>query len=200
MVANLSRNGKSRTRRSDRRALRVSPRPDMVAVMDALRRVVRALRVSARAAERRFGISGAQLFVLEKLAEAPAPSVDDLAERTLTDQSSVSIVLTRLEARRLVVRRPSEEDARRVEIALTPAGRALARRLPEPAQERLIMALRRLRPAQLRSFARGLAALVRALEVAAEPAGMFFEEQSSARRVETGRRRRGQLSQRRASD
>ena len=67
MVANLSRNGKSQTRRSDRRALRVSPRPDMVAVMDALRRVVRALRVSARAAERRFGISGAQLFVLEKL-------------------------------------------------------------------------------------------------------------------------------------
>ena len=64
----------------------------MITIMDALRRVVRALRVSARTAERRFGISGAQLFVLERLAEASAPSVDDLAKRTLTHQSSVSLV------------------------------------------------------------------------------------------------------------
>src|SRR5215831_15397476 len=102
--------------RSDRSRVRRSPRyADMVFVMDALRRVVRALRASARAAERRFGISGAQLFVLEKLAEAPARAVDDLAARTLTDQSSVSIVLTRLERRGLVARRQSTEDARRVE-------------------------------------------------------------------------------------
>jgi DNA-binding MarR family transcriptional regulator len=158
--------------------------------MDALRRVVRALRVSARTAERRFGVSGAQLFVLEKLAEAPARAVDELAERTFTDQSSVSIVLTRLEERGLVVRRQSKEDARRVEIALTPGGRALARKAPEPAQERLIAGLRRLRPTQLRSLARGLAALVHALELAGEPPGMFFEDQSSRRVGRNGRRRR----------
>ena len=140
--------------RRDRAAVQAPRQADMVAVMDALRRVVRALRVSTRAAERRFGISGAQLFVLEKLVEAPAPSVDHLAARTLTDQSSVSMVLTRLEKRRLVVRRVSEEDARRVEIALTPAGRSLARRAPEPAQERLVAGLRRLRPTQLRLMRR----------------------------------------------
>lgn len=168
--------------------------------MDALRRVVRTLRVSARAAERRFGISGGQLFVLHKLAEAPASSVDDLAERTLTHQSSVSIVLTRLEARGLVVRRSSEVDARRVEIVLTAAGRALARKSPEPSQERLILGLGRLRPVQLRSLARGLAALVRALEVAGEPAGFFFEEQSPARQVQAGRRSRRPLRRPTASD
>jgi DNA-binding MarR family transcriptional regulator len=164
----------------------------MITIMDALRRVVRALRVSARTAERRFGISGAQLFVLERLAEASAPSVDDLAKRTLTHQSSVSLVLTRLEAHGFVVRRPSKEDARRVEIALTSAGRALARRAPEPAQERLIAGLRRLRPTQLRHLARGLAALARAPEIAGEAPGMFFEEQSSPRRgrLEARRRRR----------
>jgi len=178
--------------RRDRAAVQAPRQADMVAVMDALRRVVRALRVSTRAAERRFGISGAQLFVLEKLMEAPAPSVDHLAARTLTDQSSVSMVLTRLEKRRLVVRRVSEEDARRVEIALTPAGRALARRAPEPAQERLVAGLRRLRPTQLRLLARGLAALVHALEVAGEPAGMFFEERPSPRRL--GREHRGRRS------
>ena len=129
------------------------------------------------------------MYTLERLAEASAPSVDDLAKRTLTHQSSVSLVLTRLEAQGLVVRRPSKEDARRVEIALTSAGRALARRAPEPAQERLITGLRRLRPTPLRHLAHGLAALVRALEIAGEEPGMFFEERSSPRRVRREARR-----------
>jgi DNA-binding MarR family transcriptional regulator len=165
--------------RGRRRATRTSRRHvDMIFVMDALRRIVRALRVSARAAERRFGISGAQLFVLEKLAEARARAVDELAERTLTDQSSVSLVVSRLEERGLVARRQSTEDARRVEIALTRAGRALTRRAPEPAQAHLITGLRRLRPSQLRSLARGLSALLHALGIAGEPARMFFEDRS----------------------
>src|ERR1019366_5949434 len=65
-------------------------------VMDALRRVVRDLRLSARDAERSAGISGAQLFVLQSLAEEPASSLNVLADRTLTDQSSVSVVVNRL--------------------------------------------------------------------------------------------------------
>jgi len=177
--------------RGRRRAVRASRRHvDMIAVMDALRRVVRTLRVSARAAERRFGISGAQLFVLEKLAEARARAVDELAERTLTDQSSVSLVVSRLEERGLVARRQSKEDARRVEITLTPAGRALARRAPEPGQARLITGLRRLRATELRSLARGLSALLHALDIAGGPAGMFFEDQSLRRTAPVGRRGR----------
>src|SRR5262249_33551555 len=74
---------------------------------------------------------------------------------------------------------------------LTPAGRALARKAPEPAQERLIAGLRRLRPTQLRSLARGLSALVQALELPGEPAGGFFEERSRRAARHAGPRRRG---------
>src|SRR4051812_12400160 len=42
---------------------------DIQVVMDSIRRIVRLLRVSARASERLVGISGAQLFVLQQLAE-----------------------------------------------------------------------------------------------------------------------------------
>src|SRR5580658_6655719 len=80
---------------------------DIRVVMDALRRVVRALRLTARDAERSAGISGAQLFVLQSLADQAAASLNELAERTLTDQSSVSVVVKRLVARRLVARKPS---------------------------------------------------------------------------------------------
>jgi len=146
------------------------------AVMDALRRIVRALRISARAAEGRLGISGAQLFVLHELASGAASSIDELAARTHTHQSSVSVVVSRLAARGLVVRRAGADDARRTAIALTGAGRAVLRRAPEVGQTRLIAALERLRPAERRALASHLVALVHALEADDETPAMFFEE------------------------
>src|SRR5215831_20040400 len=113
-------------------------------VMDALRRIVRALRLSARAAEGRLGISGAQLFVLHQLADGDASSIDELAARTLTHQSSVSVVVSRLAERGLVIRRTARDDARRTEIALSAAGRAMLRRAPESLQEHLLRALTRM--------------------------------------------------------
>jgi len=61
-------------------------------VMDALRRIVRALRLSSTDLERTHGVSVAQLFVLEQLADGHARSIKQLADETLTDPSSVSVV------------------------------------------------------------------------------------------------------------
>ena len=83
-------------------------------VMDALRRIVRTLRISARAAEARLGISSAQVFVLQQLKKQDASSIDELAERTLTHQSSVSAVVGRLAARGLVTRRTAHPSRRNV--------------------------------------------------------------------------------------
>jgi MarR family transcriptional regulator, lower aerobic nicotinate degradation pathway regulator len=147
-------------------------------VMDSLRRIVRSFQISARAVESRLGISAAQLFVLHQLAEADAASIEELATRTLTHQSSVSVVVTRLAARDLVTRRTARDDARRSEIALTAAGRAMLRNAPEILQERLLRALARLRPRQLRALVEQLGMLVAALELDADVAGMFFEDES----------------------
>src|SRR4051794_20418051 len=58
-------------------------------VFDSLRRIVRVLRLSARHTEKAFGLSAAQLFVVQKLAESPTPlTPSELAEKALTDQSS----------------------------------------------------------------------------------------------------------------
>jgi DNA-binding MarR family transcriptional regulator len=151
-------------------------------VMDALRRIVRTLRISARASEARLGISSAQVFVLHQLAKQDASSIDELAERTLTHQSSVSAVVGRLAARGLVTRRTAPDDARRTRISLTAAGRALLMIAPEVSQARLIAALERLRPSRQLALARDLTALVRALEVSGDPPAMFFEDDARARR------------------
>jgi MarR family transcriptional regulator, lower aerobic nicotinate degradation pathway regulator len=147
-------------------------------VMDSLRRVVRALRLTARDAERSAGISGAQLFVLQSLADGAASSLNDLADRTLTDQSSVSVVVKRLTARKLVMRKASPVDARRVELSLTPAGRRLLARCPEPTQARLVTSLRRLDGAELADITRGLSALVREMGIEDAAARMFFDDEA----------------------
>jgi DNA-binding MarR family transcriptional regulator len=145
-------------------------------VLDGLRRVVRELRLSGRDAERGAGISGAQLFVLQTLARQKASSLNELAARTLTDQSSVSVVVARLVDRKLVTRRPSKDDARRVELSVTPAGLRMLARCPEPTQARLFGALGRMGASELESLSRGLGALVREMGIEHEEARMFFEE------------------------
>src|SRR5580765_205281 len=93
--------------------------------MNAVRSIVRAFRVNTRAIELKMGISLAQLFVLQQLTERPADSLNELADRTATHQSSVSVVVRRLVDRGLVTRVASSADRRRVQIALTPDGEAM---------------------------------------------------------------------------
>jgi DNA-binding MarR family transcriptional regulator len=140
--------------------------------MDGIRRVVQALRVSSRGAEQHVGLSGAQLFVLQRLVASPAVSINELAEATLTHQSSVSVVVRRLVERGLVRRGTSGEDGRRVEVSLTARGRRLLQRAPGAAQDRLIEGLRRMAPADRRSLATQLGRLARAmgLDLPAGPA------------------------------
>ena len=102
---------------------------------------MRALRESSRAAERSVGLGGAQLFVLQRLAGALPLSINELATRTLTHQSSVSVVVSRLVQAGLVARNRANADGRRAEITLTAAGRAVLARAPAAAQDRLIGAL-----------------------------------------------------------
>ena len=152
------------------------------AVLDSIRHVVRTLREASRRSEAAVGVSAAQLFVLQRLAGARALSVNELAARTLTHQSSVSVVVSKLARRGLVTRERAGDDARRVEVALTPAGRAVLERAPAAAQDRLIAALALVgRPARTR-LAADLAALVAAMGGDDGHPPMFFETQTHPRK------------------
>jgi DNA-binding MarR family transcriptional regulator len=146
-------------------------------VLDAFRGVVGALRVSARASERALGLSSAQVFVLHELGRLPAGSVNELAERTFTHQSSVSVVVSRLTQQGLVARHPAALDGRRLELSLTTRGRARLKRAPEPTQARLVAALQGMNPSERAALDQGLSALVRKLDLDQRPPGMFFENE-----------------------
>jgi DNA-binding MarR family transcriptional regulator len=112
--------------------------------LNAVRSIVRALRINTRAIELKMGISLAQLFVLQQLAERPAESLNELAERTATHQSSVSVVVRRLVERGYVSRNASAADKRRIEIDVTPSGRGLLDDAPQTIQRQLMAGLLRL--------------------------------------------------------
>ena len=145
-------------------------------VVDSLRRIVRALHRSHRLAEQEWQLSAAQLLVLQRLAEEETLSVNQLADRTFTHQSTVSVVVTRLVGRGLVRRNRATEDARRAELALTPTGRVLLERAMSSALMKLFDALDDMPASRLRVIAGCLAGVVDALGVSEEPAGMFFED------------------------
>jgi DNA-binding MarR family transcriptional regulator len=143
--------------------------------LDHLRRIVQALRESSRASERQLGVSGAQLFVLQALAKNRALSLNDLAERTHTHQSTVSVVVKRLVLRQLVQSRPASHDRRKLELELTPRGNALLRRAPAAAQDRLVAGLQALGTRERKSLTATLGKLARAVQLDAKPPSIFFE-------------------------
>src|SRR4051812_1056312 len=156
-------------------------------ILDALRRMTHQLRQADRQAEQRLGISGAQLFTLEQLGREPAQSINELAELTRTHQSSVSVVVRRLVERGFASRRQAEDDARRVELRITPAGQALLRRSPATPQARLIEALERMPPPSQSRLAELLEHMVEEMGASGESPAMFFEE---SRRASAGTKRR----------
>jgi DNA-binding MarR family transcriptional regulator len=142
----------------------------------ALRRIVRAVRLSARRAERELGLSGAQLFVLQQLGARSARSLNELADRTHTHQSSVSVVVRRLVERGLVTRTRADDDTRRLELGLSKAGRALLRRSRPVAQLQLIRAIAQLSPRRRGELVGALEQVVRLMGLETAPASMMFIE------------------------
>ncbi len=159
-------------------------------VLDSVRRIVRFLREGSRASEEAVGLSGAQLFVLQKLDPSRPLSLNELAARTLTHQSSVSVVVSRLVERGLVQRRPSPADARRLELSPTKKGRALLAEAPAAAQDHMIAAVESLGPSEQRALATALESLVAALGVAARAAPMLFVDEPGDERARRRTRRR----------
>ena len=155
---------------------------DSQRILDAIRRLVQLLRLSDRAAQARVGLSAAQLFVLSELGKDGALSLKELAERTRTDQSSVSVVVARLVKAGLITRDRAEDDARRLVLKLSRTGRAVLQRAPVIAQERLLEALETLSPPARRQFADAFAKVLGAMGAEKGTPPMLFEESPAAKR------------------
>ncbi|HJV49727.1 MAG TPA: MarR family winged helix-turn-helix transcriptional regulator [Holophagaceae bacterium] len=142
-------------------------------VFQALRAIVRDLRLASTSCEKQFGLSAAQLFVLQALRDHPGMSLGEVAARTVTDQSSVSVVVRKLEEKGLVQKDVSAQDGRRLELSLTAAGQRLSRQAPLTVQDLLIQRIAALAPGDRTRLAELLEHLA---PPSPEARPMFFED------------------------
>jgi DNA-binding MarR family transcriptional regulator len=158
---------------------------------DSMRRLIRGLRLAARHTTRT-GVTSAQLFVLSCLADDSAGSLNDLAERTLTDRSSVATVVDRLVERGLATSMPDPADRRRSVVRITARGRAILKDAPQSPTARLLSGLQSLDDADVVALARGLERLVAAMGLAATPPALLFSEEDGTRPARRRARKRAE--------
>lgn len=163
-----------RSRRNGNHAARPPTGDDIAAIVQGLRRIVRALHSYSQGVRARYGLTGPQLWALKTLQRSGPLSTSALAEALAVRQSSVSLLLDRLEERRLVSRRRRETDQRVVEVALTRRGVAMAADAPEAAQGRLLYALNAMSPREVRELSAAVQRLVAAMEADDVDAEFFF--------------------------
>jgi DNA-binding MarR family transcriptional regulator len=143
--------------------------------MNSLRQIVHALEIGSRAAQKTVGLSGAQLLVLQILESGGVMSLNELAHKSHTHQSSVSVVVSRLVEAGLIKRAAASEDARRLELSVTAAGRkALGIGFVTP-QQRLMASLEQFPPKRVRGLRALLEDLVTLSGIDAGTPPMFFE-------------------------
>jgi DNA-binding MarR family transcriptional regulator len=158
-------------------------------VMDSLRRVVRCLRKASRQSEQNIGLRAAQVFVLQQLSKFAPLSMNELAERTYSHQSTVSVVVDELVRMRLVDRSTASHDRRRVVLNLTKAGRSRIVNRHPIVQEKMIQALGRMPVAKQKSLAKLLKEFIAHTSVAYESPQFFFENEDRPRRQPSKRKR-----------
>lgn len=145
-------------------------------ILNSVRRLVRALRLFDRQAHTKHGITAAQVYVLHTLHQEDGLSMNELAARTATDQSSASVVVQRLVEAGYATRTPKKEDRRHVELRLTPKGRAVVRKSPPPAQQRILAAIESMPPRDRKAFAELFDTFLENFGLPDRKAPMLFED------------------------
>jgi DNA-binding MarR family transcriptional regulator len=145
--------------------------------MQNLRRIVKALEDYSESVEKRFGLTGPQLWALWELGRSGPCALKDLAERMKLDSSTVVGVVDRLVLKGLVLRNPDSEDRRRISLIPTPRGEEILTAAPHPAQGHLLAGLENMEREKVENLHEALKMLASVLEVEHLDVPFFFAKE-----------------------
>ena len=112
----------------------------------------------------RHGITATQLNVLKLLLTVGDLSLSEISKQMAATNSTVTGIVDRMVAAKLVAREQSAEDRRVWRIRLTPEGRTIARKVDVAPWEILQSALRDLPPTELEQLIKTLIKIVDRVE------------------------------------
>lgn len=144
--------------------------------MQSLRRIVKALEEYSRSVERRFELTGPQLWALWELGRTGPLALKDLAAKMHLESSTVVGVVDRLVTKGLVVRNPDASDRRRISLALTEKGHEILEAAPHPAQGHLLAGLESMELSRVQALHESLHVLESVLHSEQIEAPFFFSE------------------------
>jgi DNA-binding MarR family transcriptional regulator len=133
-------------------------------VVEALRRIIRAVDLHSRSLVQRYRLTGPQLVVLRCIAEMRPSSVGEIARAVHLSQATVTGILDRLESRGLVTRTRSTDDRRRVHVSLSAEGEEKLRAAPPLLQEYFISNFEKLDPGEQQQILGSLEQVVSLME------------------------------------
>ncbi len=130
-----------------------------------LHQIFQAVDLFSRQTLRDFGVTSPQIWALRTIGEEEVVRMGDLAQRMHLHMSTVSGIIDRLEAARFLTRERSTADARVMELRLTPRGRTVVQKTPEPPRSKAARGLQRLSPKDLDRVHAALLLIARAMDV-----------------------------------
>jgi DNA-binding MarR family transcriptional regulator len=143
-----------------------------MAVLRALRMVIRSAQRHSSWIEKQCGVSGAQLWIMHELHETPGLRVGEIAARLAIHQTTTSNLLDELQKRNYVVKTRDSVDQRVVRLTLSDAGEHLLANAPQPVQGLLPSALMHMRGGALQSLDAGLQGLLHSIGTLDEDSAM----------------------------
>lgn len=140
----------------------------------ALRRILRATELYERSLAQAAGLTPAQLRVLQIVAgkRAAGATPKALATQMGVSQATVTALVDKLVARRMVVRVRSETDRRQTNVVITPSGQGAVAASPDALQQRFVKSFETLQDweqAQIVASLERVAAMLDARDIDASP-------------------------------
>jgi DNA-binding MarR family transcriptional regulator len=133
-------------------------------IVGSIRRLIRAVSIDSVKMSRKFSLTAPQSGVMRSLNARGPISSAELSRELCVTPSNITGIIDRLEKKGLVARIRQEEDRRVVLISLTEVGTALAERLPDPIETRLISALSDLKPGKVRDLRNALTTVLQLVD------------------------------------
>lgn len=145
-------------------------------IMQSLRRIFKAIQDYSHEVSNKFGITGPQLWALKTISQNGKLSLGELTKKMYLHPSTITGVVDRLEKKGYVSRDRGQGDRRVINVQLTPQGKKLVKRAPNPVQGKMIYGLRRLKKEKLNSIYDSVNKLVEIMEAQHVKVTFFFDQ------------------------
>lgn len=107
-------------------------------ILISLRKIIQATDLHSRSLNKRFGLTGPQLLVLEEVSNHERITVTGLAKAIFLSQATVTDIINRLVKKGYLIKKKSDRDKRQVRISLSDSGAEVLKKAPPPLQETFI--------------------------------------------------------------